>query len=72
MSPEEFTARVHEFMVAPHRRSGGRTYVPMLELVDELRRRDFTICVVTGGGTEFVRAISQDLYGVPPRTSSAA
>ena len=43
----------------------------MLELIDELRRRDFTIRVVTGGGTEFVRAISQDLYGVPPEPSSA-
>ena len=41
------------------------TYQPMLELLDELRRRDFTIGIVTGGGTEFVRAISDDLYGVP-------
>ena len=41
-------------------------YQPMLELIDELRRLDFTVAVVTGGGTEFVRAISQELYGVPP------
>jgi hypothetical protein len=41
------------------------TYQPMLELLDELRRRDFTVGIVTGGGTEFVRAISDDLYGVP-------
>jgi hypothetical protein len=38
----------------------------MLELLEELRRRDFTVCLVSGGGTEFVRAISEDLYGVPP------
>ncbi len=38
----------------------------MLELLDALRSLDFTICVVTGGGTEFVRAVSDDLYGVPP------
>jgi hypothetical protein len=38
----------------------------MLELIDALRGREFTVCIVTGGGTEFVRAISQDLYGVPP------
>ena len=37
----------------------------MLELIAELRRRDFTVGIVTGGGTEFVRAISDDLYGVP-------
>ena len=41
------------------------TYQPMLELLNELGRRDFTIGIVTGGGTEFVRAISDDLYGVP-------
>jgi hypothetical protein len=38
----------------------------MLELLDELRRRAFTIFVVTGGGTEFVRAVSHDLYQVAP------
>ena len=37
----------------------------MLELLDELRHRDFTVGIVTGGGTEFVRAISDDLYAVP-------
>ncbi|MEI7057351.1 haloacid dehalogenase-like hydrolase [Nocardioides sp. CCNWLW239] len=71
VSPQEFTAHVREFMARrehatlkrPHR---SCTYVPMLELVAELRRRDFTVTVVTGGGTEFVRAVSQDLYGVPP------
>lgn len=41
-------------------------YGPMLELVDALAELDFTIGVVTGGGTEFVRAVSQELYGVPP------
>lgn len=38
----------------------------MLELVGALRDLDFTVTIVTGGGAEFVRAISQDLYGVPP------
>ena len=41
-------------------------YQPMLELLDVLRSLDFTVSVVTGGGTEFVRAVSDDLYGVPP------
>ena len=63
ISPESFTARVREFMTG----WTARTYAPMLELIDELRRREFTVCVVTGGGTEFVRAVSQDLYGVPPQ-----
>jgi hypothetical protein len=40
-------------------------YQPMLELIDELRAHDFTVGIVTGGGTEFVRRVSGPLYGVP-------
>jgi len=69
--PEEFTRRARAFMAEARHRTLGiglrRTvYQPMLELIDELRRRDFTVFVVSGGGTEFVRAVSDDLYGVPP------
>ena len=61
--------RVHG--AAPRtRRSGGRCAPSSTSrcwsCIAELRRRDFTVAVVTGGGTEFVRAISHDLYGVPP------
>jgi phosphoserine phosphatase len=71
-SPEEFTAQAREFMARSDHATLGRptrtlTYLPMLELIAELRERDFTVGVVTGGGTEFVRAISEDLYGVPPQ-----
>ena len=71
ITPEEFAARVREFMArAEHptlrRPLRATTYQPMLELVGALRELDFTVCIVTGGGTEFVRAVSQDLYGVPP------
>lgn len=61
-TPEEFTAAARAFLA----RHPGRVYHPMLELLDELRRRDFTVAVVTGGGTEFVRAVSEELYGVAP------
>lgn len=71
MSPELFTTRVRDFMGrARHpgldRPFGSLVYQPMLELIGELRRRSFSIAVVTGGGTEFVRAVSDELYGVPP------
>jgi phosphoserine phosphatase len=71
MEPDEFTDRTRAFMQRTHHRSLGiplmrAVYQPMLELLDELRTRGFTIFIVSGGGTEFVRAISQDLYGVPP------
>ena len=68
---EAFRAEVRDFMArARHRKLGvpiaATRYQPMLELLDELRRRDFTIYLVTGGGTEFVRAVSAELYGVAP------
>ncbi len=70
LTPQEFTSAAREFMGgATHptldRPTRSVTYQPMLELIAELRRRDFTVGIVTGGGTEFVRAISDDLYGVP-------
>ena len=71
ISPEAFTALVHDFMGRAVHATLGRplrtnVYRPMQELLAALRELDFTIAVVTGGGTEFVRGISQDLYGVPP------
>ena len=38
----------------------------MLELIGELRARDFSVYLVTGSGTEFVRAVSLAFYGVSP------
>lgn len=71
ITPEEFTVEVREFLATArhpvlNRPLLANTYRPMLELIGELRRLDFSITIVTGGGTEFVRAVSQDLYGVPP------
>ncbi len=71
LGPEEFSARAVAFMVEAMHPTFGRplrslVYQPMVELIDELRRRSFTVAIVTGGGTEFVRAVSRDLYGVPP------
>jgi phosphoserine phosphatase len=67
----EFTRAVQEFLRDARHPTLGRphrtcVYLPMLELVEALRRRDVTVAIVTGGGTEFVRAVSRQLYGVPP------
>jgi phosphoserine phosphatase len=69
-SPEEFDAVAREYMSRATHPTLGRlsrtgVYQPMLELITELRRLDFFVAVVTGGGTEFVRAISDELYEVP-------
>jgi phosphoserine phosphatase len=70
-TPEQFGAAVHDFLGRYRHRTlavpvGGVVYQPMLELLDELRAHDFAVGIVTGGGTEFVRAVSRQLYGVEP------
>ena len=42
------------------------TYQPMLEAMDYLRDNGFRTYIVTGGGQEFVRVYSEDVYGIPP------
>jgi phosphoserine phosphatase len=70
-TPDEFGAAVDGFLEQyRHRTLGtpidGVIYQPMLELLDELRARDFTIGIVTGGGTEFVRQAAKRCYSVEP------
>ena len=38
----------------------------MLEVMDYLRANGFRTYIVTGGGQEFVRVYSEEVYGVPP------
>jgi phosphoserine phosphatase len=65
LTTDEFADTAARWLAeAEHPRFGELAYVPMLELVDLLRARGFRVFVVTGGGVEFVRAISDELYGV--------
>jgi phosphoglycolate phosphatase-like HAD superfamily hydrolase len=71
LTTEEFSAIAAQwFATAQHPRFATRfgelTYVPMLELLDLLRARGFHVFIVTGGGVEFVRVVSEQLYGVAP------
>ena len=70
IEPEAFESCVRAFFTETRHPDHGlrydqMVYQPMLELMSELERRGFTNCIVSGGGTEFVRAISQRVYGVP-------
>jgi phosphoserine phosphatase len=70
-SPERFAERSRAFLLeAPHptlaRPFAKAVYQPMLELVDALRAHGFSVGIVSGGGTEFVRSVSRELYGVEP------
>jgi phosphoserine phosphatase len=71
LEPEQFDARVQRwFAAAVHPDFGvsyGHTvYQPMIELIAAMRSMQFGVFLVTGGGTEFVRVVSRQLYGVEP------
>jgi len=39
---------------------------PMLQLMSYLRKHEFKTFIVSGGGIEFVRIFSEQIYGIPP------
>jgi len=41
-------------------------YAPMRELVDYLAANGFANYIVSGGGRDFMRPVTQELYGIPP------
>ncbi len=43
------------------------TYKPMVELLEYLRANGFQTWICSGGGLDFMRVISQQLYGIPPQ-----
>jgi hypothetical protein len=44
----------------------GMVYQPMLELLGYLRANEFKTYICSGGGIEFLRVFSEDVYGIPP------
>ena len=41
-------------------------YQPMLEVMKYLRDNGYKTYIVTGGGQDFVRVYSEQVYGIPP------
>lgn len=71
LTPEAFQALVIDFADRFRHADLGKPlrqlrYRPMLELLEALRVKGFDIYLVTAGGAEFVRAISNSLYGIKP------
>lgn len=58
------------FKTAKHPKYGvllkEATYLPMRELLAYLRDNGFKTYICSGGGIEFMRAVSQEVYGIPP------
>jgi phosphoserine phosphatase len=70
VSVEDFEARADEFLHSAQHPTLGRgylecAYVPMLELLAYLAVNGFGNYIVSGGGRDFMRPISQEVYGIP-------
>ncbi|MDM9628417.1 HAD family hydrolase [Rhizobium sp. S152] len=71
MTTDEFAAIVKDwFATARHPKAGKpydeMTFLPMRELLDYLRANGFKTYIVSGGGVEFMRVITEKAYGIPP------
>jgi hypothetical protein len=71
VNTEEFEAACRKWMKsARHPRTGGSylssVYQPMLELLNLLEARGFSCWIFSGGGADFMRTWSAEVYGLPP------
>ena len=71
ITTEEFAKRVSNWLETHHdKRFGCRYdqmgYQPMRQLLDYLRDNGFKTWIVSGGGIDFMRVMSQKMYGIPP------
>ena len=71
MTSDEFSRRVKSWFAAAKYPPLGTsyeeaTYQPMQEVFDLLRSKGFQIAIVSGGGVDFMRQFSEDVYGVSP------
>jgi phosphoglycolate phosphatase-like HAD superfamily hydrolase len=67
---EEFEAQSGEFLTNGRHPTLDRTlvecaYLPMVELLAYLEANGFTNYIASGGGRDFMRPISQPVYGIP-------
>ncbi|MFV0486465.1 MAG: HAD family hydrolase [Vibrio fluvialis] len=71
MSSEEFDAIAKAWIATARHPITGKRYPdmvfqPMLELLNYLREHEFKTFIVSGGGTGFMRAWVESVYGIPP------
>jgi phosphoglycolate phosphatase-like HAD superfamily hydrolase len=71
MTTDQFNARVKDWLkVAKHPHFGKSytdlTYQPMHELLLYLRSNGFRNFIVSGGGADFMRVFSEEVYGISP------
>ena len=71
MTVEAFKASVKEWIATAKDPRWNRPYTelvyqPMLEVMKYLRENGYKTYIVTGGGQDFVRVFSEQVYGIPP------
>lgn len=71
MSIEQFKAEVKNWIASAKNERWkvpftALTYQPMQEVLKYLRDNGYKTYIVTGGGQDFVRVFSQEIYGIPP------
>jgi phosphoserine phosphatase len=67
---EDFEAQADAFLRSAQHPTLGRAYLacsytPMVELLGDLETNGFRNYIASGGGRDFMRPISQEVYGVP-------
>ncbi|MEP7225383.1 MAG: haloacid dehalogenase-like hydrolase, partial [Actinomycetota bacterium] len=70
ISVEDFEAQSDEFLRSAKHPTLGRgyletAYAPMVELLGYLEANGFSNYIASGGGRDFMRPISQEVYGIP-------
>jgi phosphoglycolate phosphatase-like HAD superfamily hydrolase len=71
MTPDEFDKIVKDWLATARHPTTKRPYTemvyqPMIELLGYLRANGFKTFIVSGGGTDFMRAFAENAYGIPP------
>ncbi|MCH4821747.1 haloacid dehalogenase-like hydrolase [Gramella lutea] len=71
MSEEDYKESVREWMDTTKIEKFDMTYkeavyLPMLQLLEYLRAHDFKTFIVSGGGADFMRVWTEEVYGIPP------
>jgi phosphoglycolate phosphatase-like HAD superfamily hydrolase len=71
MTTEEFDKIVRDWIATAKHPKTGRLYSemvyrPMVELLRYLRANGFKTFIVSGGGIDFMRVFSEQVYGIPP------
>jgi hypothetical protein len=71
MTTDEFRAIVEKWFATAKHPKYGRPYTecvyqPMLELLSYLRASGFKTYIVSGGGIDFMRPMTEKTYGIPP------